>query len=330
MTKCETDTKNLLLGINEDIHECKEALDRIRIEMQEATVFIERGDREHEDDFAFNPRSSSERSDTRVSLYKEKLSNLKKQDVALTERLDKLMEYRDRLERISKAIKPAKEKSNLSKMQVLEIQEKERQRMARDLHDGPLQNLTNLIHRLELVKLYFDTGDERAMNELSASEDFLRETINEMRDELFEFRPMSIEDLGLEDTLLRLTEQMKENINRFCPSMMFHQEIKNVSCENPLVIATVYRSLRECLLNAIKYSKAKNLTLKAGSTDEAYKFVVQDDGTGFDPKHYDDDHHFGLKIVKERVSILGGKLTIASKDGSGTKITITIPVESFE
>ncbi len=327
MTKNEAATKKILLGLNEDIYECREALEQLQIQMQETTAFLRSIDASFDDASLFSPRFPVGKTDERVTLYKEKLRKLEDESRELTEKLDKLLTYKACMEQLSKGVRPEKDKGELSNLQVLEVQEKERQRMARDIHDGPLQDLTSLIHRLELVSLYMSKDVDRAKEELKDAENYLRGTINDMRRQLFELRPMSIEDLGLSDTLEQLVQNTKEDINKLCPNMILRAEVKGLTCDQPLLIATIYRSLRECLINAIKYSNAEHLSLTATQTEDVLKFVVQDDGIGFNVKHYDDDHHFGIRILKERISVLGGKVTINSKAGAGTKITITIPAE---
>ncbi|MCR5033017.1 MAG: sensor histidine kinase [Lachnospiraceae bacterium] len=325
MTKNEATARKLLLGLNEDIYECKESLEKIQIEMQETNAFLRSLDTSFQEDAAFSPRAVVGKVDDRAVVYKEKLKILEQEEQDLTRRLDKLSSYKESLEKLTRPSKG--EKPNLTNLQVLEIQEKERQRMARDMHDGPLQNLTSLILRLDLVRLCIGTDEERAKTELKECEDYLRLTIQDMRSQLFELRPMAIEDLGLVDTLDRLVEKAEQDANKLCPNMLIHKDYQNVSCENTFLIATIYRSLRECVINAIKYSKANNLNIRATQTDEEYTFVVQDDGIGFNVKSYDDDHHFGLKILRERISVLGGDISIHSKAGAGTKITISIPTE---
>ena len=87
---------------------------------------------------------------------------------------------------------------------VLDIKEKERQRIARDLHDVSLQNLAHLVHKVELSSLYIDKDPIRAKLELASIQQELKQVIDEMRTVVYNLHPMSLEDLGLKETIERM------------------------------------------------------------------------------------------------------------------------------
>ena len=100
------------------------------------------------------------------------------------------------------------ENNNLT---IFKVQEEERQRIARDLHDTSLQNLTHLIHKIELSSLYIDKDPIQAKLELSIVEKSLRKTIEEIRNIIYDLRPMSFDDLGLKNALLQLLSCINED-----------------------------------------------------------------------------------------------------------------------
>ena len=93
---------------------------------------------------------------------------------------------------------------HMKQFSVLDVQEKERQRIARDLHDTSLQNLTHLVHKVELSSLYIDRDPVKAKLELATIEVGLRKVIDDIRNRIYDLRPMSFDDLGLRKTLLNL------------------------------------------------------------------------------------------------------------------------------
>lgn len=95
-------------------------------------------------------------------------------------------------------------KFHMKHFSVLDVQEKERQRIARDLHDSSLQNLTHLVHKVELSSLYIDRDPVKAKLELATIEVGLRKVIDDIRNRIYDLRPMTFDDLGLRETLLNL------------------------------------------------------------------------------------------------------------------------------
>lgn len=209
-------------------------------------------------------------------------------------------------------------------LQILNIQEKERQRIARDLHDSSLQNLAHIIHKIELASLYIDEDAIKAKLELAAVNKDLKMVIQDIRNTIFDLRPMSFDDLGLKESLERLTDKLKQ-------SSTFHitTDMQDINSDNTLVLMTIFRIVEECLNNAIKHSSGNSILLSLKNEENnKCRIVVTDNGRGFD---IDEnlpvkDRHFGLCILKERVRLLAGTIIIDSKPDVGTAIDISIPL----
>lgn len=210
------------------------------------------------------------------------------------------------------------------KLEILNIQEKERQRIARDLHDTSLQNLAHIVHKIELSSLFIDQDPIRAKLELAVTSKSLKSIIEEIRGTIFDLRPMTFDDLGLKEALERLLMLADEKSD-----IVIKQEIENVSCENDLVLATIYRVAQECIQNAIKHSEAKEIRFRCIQNENVCQIYVEDDGKGFTAEDVSkkQDKHFGLFIMNERISLLGGKMKIDSKVNVGTKVEILIPLK---
>lgn len=206
---------------------------------------------------------------------------------------------------------------------VLSIQEEERQRIARDLHDTSLQNLAHLIHKIELSSLYIDQDPLRAKLELAVVSKYLKTIIEEIRDIIFNLRPMSFDDFGMKDTIERLLTKLNEN-NQF----EIEQEIEDVSCENQLVLVSIYRIIHECISNAVKHSKGNKLFFSLKAKDDVCKVIIQDNGKGFVEEEIQEkrENHFGLSVMRERMELLGGKMEMES-GVDGTTIILSIPLK---
>lgn len=206
---------------------------------------------------------------------------------------------------------------------VLNIQEEDRQRIARDLHDTSLQNLAHLVHKIELSSMYIDKDPNRAKLELAIVNKNLKSTIDEIRTTIFDLRPMTFDDLGLHAAFERLISVINEN-----KIFEIDMDIDDVSCENDLVMATIYRVVKECFLNIVKHSNARKVIFRCKLRNDIYYIDIEDDGRGFSKEDLEQkkDKHFGLLLMRERTNLLGGKIIINSEIDKGTKFHIEIPL----
>lgn len=209
------------------------------------------------------------------------------------------------------------------KTTALYFQEEERKRISRDLHDTALQNLVHLIHKIELCNLYIDEDPIKAKLELSLVSKGLKEIVDEIRDTIFDLRPMSFDDLGLKASFERLLESVNKN-NKY----EIISDIDDVSCENNLTLLYIYRVVQESLNNIVKHAEAEKILFRCKSVDDVCFIDIEDDGKGF-YKEYEElkeDKHFGISLMQERIELLNGKIDISSLEGNGTKIHMEIPL----
>lgn len=241
----------------------------------------------------------------------EDAENVHKEEIAQTR--DKLSKQIKGLESILEHKKDG--------MTILNIQEEDRQRIARDLHDTSLQNLAHLIHKIELCSFYMDEDTIKAKLELSVVNNILRKTIDEIRNIIFDLRPMTFDDLGLKAALERLLAALNENQKYYLEA-----DIDNVSCENNLILVSIYRVVQECLNNIDKHADAEKIIFSCKEIEGSCVIMIQDDGKGFDPEQPPAGKHFGLSLMRERIRLINGKITISSKKDEGTCIKIVIPL----
>lgn len=214
---------------------------------------------------------------------------------------------------------------NFDCMDFIKKQELDRKRIANELHDTSIQDLTHVIHQIELAGLYIDMDPVKAKLELAGINDELRKIIKDIRNTIFALRPMTFDDLGLVEALEQYIEILKNKYNVEIETQI--NFVDNYSEEKKLEL---YRILQECLNNCAKHAKASLIKLIIENKDNELHLFVIDDGVGIsniDKLESDKDMqtHYGLSIIKERVSILNGKCYIKSKMDEGTNIQIIIP-----
>lgn len=203
-------------------------------------------------------------------------------------------------------------------------QEMDRKRIANELHDTSIQDLTHIIHQIELAGLYIDLDPTKAKLELASVNDEIRNIIKDIRNTIFDLRPMSFDDLGLPGAIENLIDILQ---SRFIVDIQ--SDMNFTDDYDELKKLEIYRVVQECLTNAAKHANANTIILSVCDKDNDLYICVSDDGIGISKQENEIDSdkkkHYGLQIMKERVSILNGRCYINSKSDEGTKIEIIVP-----
>lgn len=212
----------------------------------------------------------------------------------------------------------------------LESHEDERKRIARDLHDSTVQNLTNLMYKTELCTKLIDIDNVRAKLELQTMIRTIKGTIADMRNIIYDLRPMSLDDLGLISTIEKYINEKKSSHNVNIEFKINEEKYEVL----PIVNLTIFRIVQEATNNAIKHGKAKKIVIDLFYDDDSIILTISDNGIGFNeasPKITDDkiNSGFGLSIMKERVLLLSGQLSIESDNNKGTTIKVIVPVRNY-
>lgn len=275
--------------------------------------------RKEDADFkVFSPRNVEHVYKDDIDNHKTEKYKLESDNRSLYSKLNKVNAY---LEGLDEAVKEKPADRNLG---VLDIQEKERQRIARDLHDTSLQNLAHLVHKIELASMYIDKDTLQAKLELAAINKNLKAVIEEIRNTIFDLRPMTFDDLGLKESFERLFAKLKESNASFD----FETDIDSIVCENDLVLMTIFRVVQEAASNAVRHSGGNKCRVSVKQKADFCNIMIKDNGSGFSEENITDkkDKHFGLAVMKERVKLLGGDIVFHSVLGEGTEIRISIPL----
>jgi two-component system sensor histidine kinase DegS len=217
------------------------------------------------------------------------------------------------------------EKGALASVEMLiNAQEAERQRLSRQMHDGPAQALSNFILQAEIAMRLLGSDAEQARTELSNLKAAAMSTFQKVRNFIFELRPMMLDDLGLAPTIQRYVEMYKEQSGLDVSVIVTGNERR---LELYLEVL-IFRAMQELVGNAARHSQGNIIKIQVDMGDSLIKLTVEDNGKGFDPDVINERSSLGLKLIKERVELLGGSLDIDSSLGKGSRIFLTVPVHS--
>ena len=293
---------------------------------------------------SFSPRDINSKSKAQVKELQEKQKDIIEQ---IDEVKGKKAEIIQKLDELNSVIKVAKSSmvntdeakhnnkveldNHVYRIKLLETQENERQRISRELHDSTVQNLTSIIHKTELCSKLIDMDPIRCKLELTMISRTIRDIINDTRQMIYNLRPMSFDDIGLEVTIERAIDKIKND--KLC-NIGFTVEGESYKIK-PVVGITLLRIIQEACNNAIKYAKADVISVKLIYEEDVIIISVEDDGKGFDVENMDvstrnDNSGFGLSMMKERVYLLSGEIEITSEINVGTKIQVKVPINNKE
>jgi two-component system sensor histidine kinase DegS len=230
------------------------------------------------------------------------------------------------LENVSLQLEDMKQR-RLFGIQIIKAQEEERQRVAREIHDGPAQSMSNIVLKAEICERLVDSEPEKAKEELKTLKSVVRETLRDVRKIIYDLRPMSLDDLGLIPTLQRYLETYQEE------SKITVSFNTRGNCEQlrPVVSLTVFRLVQEAINNIKKHAHADKVTINLEFMEKELKLYILDNGVGFDigslkTSGENINGGFGLISMRERVELLDGKFEIDSTIGNGTRLNITVPL----
>ncbi len=227
---------------------------------------------------------------------------------------EKLIVYQDQL------------RSMASELSLTE--ERERRRIAADLHDHIGQSLAiSKIQLGALRKVLFSSELARSIDKIY---ELITQTIQDTRSLIFELSPPILYELGIEAAVEWLAEQIKEQHN-----IMVEFEDDNQS--KPLdddIRVLLFQAVRELLVNVVKHSQARKVKVSVQKDGGNIRIHVEDNGIGFDSSkiysYSDRTRGFGLFSIRERLDYLGGYFTIASEPGYGTRVTLGAPLKNNE
>jgi two-component system sensor histidine kinase DegS len=253
----------------------------------------------------------------------------------LQEQNNGLQKYQKLLETVMGAVgdgvslssEKVKGNNNLSTLEMLvNTQEAERQRLSRQMHDGPAQALSNFIVQTEIASRMFEIDQNKAKEELEKLKNLSMSTFQKVRSFIDELRPMMLDDLGLVPTLKRYLMNLKEQTGIEIASNISGADQKVDS----FLEIFVFRAIQELVGNSVKHnlenaSKVK-IDVSLSIEPTLLKVLIKDNGKGFDTNSLKESGGLGLRLLQERVDMLGGNININSSPDKGTEVGLQIPV----
>ncbi|GAB6108477.1 sensor histidine kinase [Fusibacter bizertensis] len=212
-------------------------------------------------------------------------------------------------------------------IKVLEAQENERMRISRDIHDGPAQQIASIVMKADFCERIARQDIEKGLKELSELKEQSKKALKEVRSIIHDLRPMSLDDLGLNETIetyaMTFSEESQINVNVKTGKIIV--EIESI------VKVAVYRLVQELLNNIKKHAKASEVTIQLEYGSKYLRLTVVDNGIGFNvastlealkKKHVS----YGLLGIHDRVKQFNGEIHFHSAIDEGTSVMIKLPV----
>jgi len=239
----------------------------------------------------------------------------------------------DALNNISHTIDELQQKEMMG-IRIISAQEQERQRLARDIHDGPAQSLSNIVLKCELCEKLLDRNPDKAREQINELKQLVKSSLQEIRRIIFDLRPMSLDDLGLVPTLQRYVATFIEETGIDVTLEVYDL---NEAAVDKVIEVAVFRIIQEALNNIKKHSKATRAHIKLYIKNGFLMGRIVDNGIGFDKVKVEEQRRanihesgFGIYGMRQRAELLKGKLCIQSQEGKGTTVLLQIPVNSIE
>ena len=203
---------------------------------------------------------------------------------------------------------------------------RERERLAADLHDSLEQSLTGMALQLEAAEALHGEAPARSAQHLGLTRQLLTRSREEVRRSVWNLRSQSLENRSLPDALRDTAANLAEG-------RALRIEVASEGHARPLpdfIAGNLLLLAREALTNAIKHGAARNIEVRIAFRAADVEVTVKDDGRGFDTGDHPGprDGHFGLQGMRERMKRLNGVLAITSAPEQGTRLSVTVPVET--
>lgn len=214
------------------------------------------------------------------------------------------------------------------KERILEIQEDARNKLARDLHDGPTQSVAAIAMRVNFARRLIDRNVKAAAEELYKVEELARQTTKEIRHMLFTLRPLVLESQGLIPALESMADKMRDTYEQ---NVIVMADPHIVSQMEDNKQGVVFYIAEEAVNNARKHAEASHIWVRLHPLEAGLAILeIEDDGGGFDLEDVDSDYEkrgsLGMVNMRERAELVNGRVKIDSALGRGTRVSVIIPL----
>jgi len=247
----------------------------------------------------------------------------------INKRTAELSEANVRLKAVAEERGKAQERILSLTQQLIRIQEDERQRISRDLHDNVAQDLSSAILKMET--LFDDQGsvNDELRDRGKNVTDILHKAIASVRDIAYGLRPPALEQLGLVGALKNLCKDVASKHS--CNVDFFATGIEYIPMDFDAEI-NIYRMIQEAMRNISRHAEASKATIRMVTSHPDILIRIEDNGRGFDHSRRLEEaaaeKRMGVRSMEERARLIGGTLEIQSLPGTGTRVLFKIPIET--
>ncbi|TXG35293.1 sensor histidine kinase [Seonamhaeicola maritimus] len=231
------------------------------------------------------------------------------------------------IERLTKASFEEKmDQQKIVSSKIIENQEKEQNRIAKDVHDGIGQMLTGLKYNLESINI---SDIEKTASKIEHLKELTANIIKGVRTATFNLTPPELADHGIVPALTKLTQELARLTGK--EILLFNKTDFDGRLDS-LSEINIYRITQEAINNAIKYADSTHILVSLSSSKDILSIVIDDNGKGFDPskvkKVKNGDGGMGMTFMRERIKYIDGRLFLHSEIGKGTRVTLNIPLKN--
>lgn len=224
---------------------------------------------------------------------------------------------------ILKDVTRRKEWNNLLMHTITHTQEKERERISQDLHDGLGQTLTAVKTRLEMLLLMYEKepANSPAKRELEASIEQLKNSIEEIREICFNSLPPVLYQYGLVSAI----DEIRERVSTSLFKINFSPD-RTLSFADKGKETALFRVVQEFVSNSLKHAQANEVNIVLDKKGDKIYLTLRDDGVGFDVQSKRNQPGYGLKNIESRVELFNGEIALRSAPEEGTELNIVLPL----
>lgn len=210
---------------------------------------------------------------------------------------------------------------------ILKGQENERRRLAREIHDGPVQDLANIMIKLDICERLHCAGrQEEAFSEYGSVKTLIKTIIGDVRRIIYDLSPLTLEDLGLVHTAMRYVRESCDQHGVNSEVVVVGQEVRL----DDAVEVALFRTIQEAVSNSLRHGRPTQVTVRIEFTNKRVSVGVFDNGVGFDMEEVQnrlhDGRHYGLIGMQDRIKLLNGSFTLKSAPGRGTRLVASVPL----
>jgi two-component system sensor histidine kinase DegS len=351
----EKDSKQELIDlITEEMKRIKDSLQEISVQIDQTQTVVNR-EQQRNADLATELRTVQDNIDTiprqdirakydealdarfRLSTMRGQLEKFQSNREHLEEQQNLLNQLLSQLQGIDllpdaeAAVERAAPRASINIVRIVQAQEDERQRLARQMHDGPAQSLTNFILQAEICQRLFDRNPDRAAEELENLKSSASSTFQKVRDFIFDLRPMMLDDLGVVPTVRRYVESFQDKTDIDTVLELTGEERRLASHHEVMI----FRAIQELMVEARDYASPSKINIRIDLGTDMLRLAIEDNGRGFDaeatPSPQDstgDPRIQTINTLKEKFELVGGNLVVISNETDGTVIRVQLPLNA--